>query len=175
MQQQWYMLTVVGKDKPGIVAKVTAALFDTGCNLGETSMIRLGGNFTMMLMVQYDENDAAALENIITPVVNELLLHCHVDAIDGRLHEHRESNVRISVYGADRTGIVSQVTNALAQAGLNIFDLTSDVAGTVDNPVYVMQIEGYASQGADALRCALDNVTEQDAEVHIESIDTLIG
>ena len=37
----WYMLTLVGRDRPGIVAKVTAALFDGGCNLGEASMMRL--------------------------------------------------------------------------------------------------------------------------------------
>ena len=30
----WFMLTVIGKDRPGIVAHVTAALFDAGCNLG---------------------------------------------------------------------------------------------------------------------------------------------
>jgi len=47
------MLTVIVTDKSGIVAKVTAALDATGCNLGETPMIRLGGKFTMVLLVQY--------------------------------------------------------------------------------------------------------------------------
>ncbi|MFQ5443717.1 MAG: glycine cleavage system protein R [Nitrospinales bacterium] len=53
--KQWYMLTLVGKDRPGIVAQLTGALFQAGCNLGEASMTRLGGNFTVMLMVEREE------------------------------------------------------------------------------------------------------------------------
>ena len=48
----WYMMTVVGKDRPGIVAHLSAALYDGGCNLGEASMIRLGANFSIMMMVR---------------------------------------------------------------------------------------------------------------------------
>ena len=51
MTDNWYMLTPIGEDKPGIVAAVSKALFDLGMNLGETSMLRLGGNFTIMMMV----------------------------------------------------------------------------------------------------------------------------
>jgi len=53
---KWYMLTVVGEDRPGIVAKLTHALFEGGCDLGEASMMRLGGSFTIMLMVKTDAN-----------------------------------------------------------------------------------------------------------------------
>ena len=49
--ENWLMLTLVGKDLPEIVAKISQALFDLSGNLGETSMTRLGGNFTIMLMV----------------------------------------------------------------------------------------------------------------------------
>jgi len=45
-----YMVTVVGRDRPGIVAALTDALYRGGANLGETSMARLGGNFTIMLI-----------------------------------------------------------------------------------------------------------------------------
>ena len=64
MGNNWYMLTVVGKDKPGIVASISEVLFDAGCNFGEASMSRLGGNFTIMLMVQY-EGGMQHLEEII--------------------------------------------------------------------------------------------------------------
>jgi len=37
--EHWHMLTVVGADRPGIVAKLTEALFRGGCNLGEASMV----------------------------------------------------------------------------------------------------------------------------------------
>ena len=50
--KHWLMLTVVGRDQPGIVAGLTDALYRTGANLGEASMTRLGGNFTIMMMVE---------------------------------------------------------------------------------------------------------------------------
>ncbi len=51
MANNWYMLTAVGEDRAGIVAGVTKALFEGGCNLGDASMMRLGGSFSIMLMV----------------------------------------------------------------------------------------------------------------------------
>ena len=41
--ENWLMLTFVGKDRPGIVAKVSQVLFDMQGNLGEASISRLGG------------------------------------------------------------------------------------------------------------------------------------
>lgn len=168
------MLTVVGKDQPGIVAEVSEALFDAGCNFGEASMNRLGGNFTVMLMVQTDSS-IADLEASLKSVSGTLGLHCHFDEIEGHLHDHREPNVRISVYGSDRSGIMAHVTNTLAKAGLDIYGLESDVAGTDDKPLYIMFIEGRASKGVQALRDSLDSGVEEDIETHIEEIDTVIG
>ncbi len=174
MSKQWYMLTLVGEDRPGIVAHLAAALFDGGCNLGEASMMRLGGNFTIMLMVEAD-GGLKALQGLVAPVAESLGLHLHVDHCAGRLHEHPVPDVRISVYGADRAGIVAKVTGALAEAGLNILDLESDVAGTEDKPIYIMHIEGYAAEGVEALRSALAVVAKDGIDTHISAIDTMIG
>ena len=174
MNSKWFMLTVVGKDQPGIVARITESLFDAGCNFGEASMSRLGGNFTIMLMVQYD-GELQLLESIVKPVADELGLHCHFDEIEGHLHAHREPNVRISVYGPDRTGIVAHVTGNLAKAGLDIYDLESDVGGTEAKPVYIMHIEGHANKGIDAIKQALDAEVGQGIETRLEEIDTIIG
>lgn len=170
----WYMLTVVGKDRPGIVAHLSAALYDGGCNLGEASMIRLGGNFSIMLMVQFDGN-ISALNHMVEPVAESMGLHLHVDHIEAALHEHLEPDVRITVYGADRAGIVAHITGALAEAGLHILDMDTSVAGTEEKPIYIMQIEGYAAEGVEALQSALDAVAEKGVEAQLESIDTMIG
>jgi glycine cleavage system transcriptional repressor len=170
----WYMLTVVGKDRAGIVAGLTDALYRAGANLGETSMARLGGNFTIMLMAEAGE-DEAALRRQLDPVSREFGLHVHIDAIEGRLHEHVEPNVRVTVHGADRPGIVAQVTMALASAGMNILDLDSDVAGTRERPLYIMVIDGFVPGGAAALETLLDPVRQNGIEVRLTPIDTLVG
>jgi len=151
--KQWYMLTVVGRDQPGIVAGLTEALFRGGANLGEASMARLGGNFTIMMMVS-SEADAAALKQQLESFARRMALRVHVDTIEGHLHERAEPNVEISVYGADRPGIVAQVTAALVAAGLNILDLESEVGGTDEKPIYIMIIEGHVRDGVEALEQA---------------------
>ena len=170
----WYMLTLVGQDRAGIVARLTHALFEGGCNLGEASMMRLGGNFTIMLMVQHD-GTVKSLAELVEPVAESLDLHLHVDRIEAYLHKHIEPDVRITVHGADRAGIVSQVTGALAEAGLNILDLESDVAGSDDKPIYILHIEGVAREGVEALRSALAAIAETGIEAKIQAIDTMIG
>jgi len=173
-RNHWYMLTLVGKDRPGIVAHVTSALFEGGANLGEASMMRLGGNFSMMLMVQFAGN-LHALHELIDGVAESLSLHLHLDRIEGRLHDHRQPDVRISVYGADRAGIVAKVTGVLAEAGLHILDLESDVAGTEAEPVYIMTIEGHASEGIPALESALAIVKQEGIDASLEPVDIMLG
>lgn len=168
------MLTLVGEDRPGIVAAVTDCLYREGWSLGEASMIRLGGNFTIMMMVTSDDGEQA-LERVLRPLADAMDLRLHVDAIGGGLHRHRVPNIQVRVTGADRAGIVAKVTGALAQAGFNILELESDVAGVEDNPVYIMNIQGYAEQTVEALQAAVDGLNEPDIDVSVSAVDTLIG
>jgi len=170
----WYMLTLIGTDQPGIVAKITTALLNAKCNLGEASMMRLGGNFTIMLMInsQLNTND---VKQLLTPCCNELSLHIHIDKIEGHLHDHHIPDLMVTVSGVDREGIVSQVTNLLFNAGMDILDLSSDVAGTKENPLYIIQIEGVATKGIDAIEKAIQSVTHNDIDIQIQTIDTIIA
>ncbi|NOR51975.1 MAG: ACT domain-containing protein [Gammaproteobacteria bacterium] len=168
------MVTLVGRDQKGIVARVTQILFDGGCNLGEASMMRLGTNFGVMLMVS-NEGEISVIEELIRPVAASLGLMVHIDAIDGDMHEHSQPNVDISVYGADKAGIVAEVTGLLAEAGLNIIDMQTVVAGSEDKPIYIMQIEGHSEEPIDKLRSAIEPVIQQGIEVQINDIETMIG
>jgi glycine cleavage system transcriptional repressor len=171
---QWLMLSLTGEDRPGIVARVTTALFEAGCILGEASMMRLGSNFSMMLMLRSEQNTETILK-ILGPVTGELGLHVHLDPIEGGLHQHQIPDVRITVHGADRAGIVSQVTTRLASAGLNILDLESDVAGTEQKPIYIMVIEGIATKGLEAIEALEHELEQQSIDVRIEPIQTYLG
>jgi glycine cleavage system transcriptional repressor len=172
--KNWFMLALVGQDQVGIVANITNTLYRGGCNLGETSMLRLGESFTMMMMVntQLDEN---TLISMIKPTADVLNLHLHIDQIIGALHPHPEPDVKIVVHGADRAGIVAQVTGKLAQAGLNILDLETGVGGSSEKPFYFMQIEGCATQGMNALQRALEELKENlqgNIEINLSPLET---
>ncbi len=169
------MLTLVGKDQPGIVARLSTALCQGGCNLGESSMARLGGNFTIMLMVQY-EGTADALEKMVTPVARDLGLHKHVDLVEGGQHFLIQPNVRISVYCSDRPGIMEEVTTSLTGVGLNILNLDSNIGVEENTTTYFIHLEGVASDGIDPLYEALDILSrEKNMQTQLIPIDTLLG
>ncbi len=168
------MVTVVGQDKPGIVAGLSQALYDGGWSLGETSMARLGGNFTIMMMVG-GEGSAADLGELMQPAATRLGLDVHVDRIEAELHRHPVPNVQLRVFGADRAGIVADVTSMLADAGLDILDLNSEISGTEAEPVYVMVLDGFAEGGVDSLEAAVHELNQNGLKVDLEAIDTLLG
>jgi len=169
---KWSVLTLVGGDQPGIVASVTDALYKAGCSLGQASMMRLGANFAIMLRVAHSEE--ADLSAILDDTCGALNLHLHIDEDADSPVIVEEPDVQITVYGADRSGIVAQVTSALAEAGMNVIDLETDLAGSGAKPIYIMRLEGVATRGVEALRQALE-VLHEDIEVNIDEIETLRG
>ena len=84
--------------------------------------------------------------------------------------DYERSRVR-----APYAGIVAQVTAALAEAGFNILDLESDVAGTAERPVYIMQIAGVADVPVETIERALEPLREDGVDVNVSAIETYIG
>ena len=138
-------------------------------------MMRLGGNFSIMLMVRHTGKQKD-LQGLVSTVAESMDLKLHIDPIDAELHHHVIPDIRISVYGADRPGIVAKVTAALEEVGFNILDLESDVGGTEDKPIYLMHIEGTATEGFEAVQAILDILSkEENIDSKISRIDTMIG
>lgn len=164
------MLSLVGKDRPGLVAQVSAALCKAGCNLGDSSMARLGVNFSIMVMVQWN-GTLERLQEIVQPISQSLALTPHIDELPGGIEHHVEPDVRISIYASDRLGIVEDVTTALAEAGLNILHLDSNTESKAGTPgkTYYLHIEGTVSKGLDPLYSAIDRLTS-DKEMNAQLI-----
>ena len=155
----WYLLSLVGEDKPGIVAKVSAGLCKNGCNLGDSSMARLGNNFVIMLAVQFDGSQEA-FGNIVTPLAGAMDLKQNVIKIEEGTHDI-EPDVRINIYSDERMGIVEDVTNMLAESGLNILSLESNLDTNQSNNTYSIHIEGTVSNGIAPLYGVLDRLSDE--------------
>ena len=138
-----YAVSAVGADRPGIVAAVTGVFLEHGCNLEDTSMTILRGHFAMMLVVAAPDGlQQQALEEALAGPAAELELVVAVRAIDDDVPVSPEGDSwTVSVYGADRPGIVHRVASLLADSGVNIVDLTTRVIGDADRPVYAMILE----------------------------------
>lgn len=169
-------VTAVGEDRPGVVAAITGALEDLDANLEDSSMTILGGRFAMVLIVAVPDDVATTdVESALAPAAAELHLDVSVhgsDAVPAPPEGERHS---VSVYGADRPGIVHAVARALADRGANITDLATRVIGGADNPVYAMLLDVTvpSSADADAVRAGLEQVAgELGVEVSIHPVET---
>ena len=144
--KNFFMLSLVGLDRPSIVAKLSAGLCKSGCNLGDSTMGRLGNYFTIMLMVEY-EGSKDSLDNIISSVCAPLNLDSHLVQIQDGSSQYFEPDVRISLFAEDRMGVVEDVTVSLADAGLNILHLESNLGENNEAGTYYIHLEGTLSGG----------------------------
>ncbi len=141
----YYAISVVGPDRPGIVAGVSEALFRLGCNIADSSCAMLAGEFAMILIVSHPRpvNQARILETL-KPACDALSLTLALRTLHTgeQTRKTPEGEIcQITVYGADQPGIVYKVTNALAARKINIMDLQTKLVGTPQQPVYVMLLE----------------------------------
>jgi glycine cleavage system transcriptional repressor len=156
---QELVISAVGEDRPGIVAAVAEALRDHGCNLLDTSMTILRGRFAMMLVVS-GPDDTAALDGALEAATAPLGVRCTVAAAPAAAGGADGEPYALSVYGADRPGIVATVARLLADRGVNITDLSTRVIGDRQRPVYAMVLDLVVPASVD-----VDELTEGLAAV----------
>ncbi len=148
-------VTAVGADRPGIVAAVAEVLHDAGGNVEDSAMTILGGHFAIVLLVS---SPAAAdeLRTSLAPVADRLGLTVSVSGAAGAASPAEATHL-LSVYGADRPGILAGITRALAAEGANITDLETRVLAASTEPVYAMVVELVVGEGGEgALAAVLD-------------------
>jgi glycine cleavage system transcriptional repressor len=146
-----FALAAIGRDRPGIVASVAKALFERGCNVEDSSMTLLRGNFAIQLVFAApDGSTASALTDALRGPCEEMGLVFSVLEIDDRA-EVPEPTHMLTVYGADKPGILYRTTALLAGAGVNITDLNSRLVGDAE-PVYALMLELEVPAGADAAK-----------------------
>lgn len=135
-------ITAIGADRPGVVAGVTGVLADLDCNLEDTSMTILGGRFAMVLIVDAPAGvDAHRVLAALEGPAADLGLDVSVHPSAGSDTTAEGEAWSVSVYGADRPGIVQGFARVLSDRGVNITDLTTRVIGDPERPVYAMLLD----------------------------------
>lgn len=150
-------VTAMGPDRPGIVVAVARVLHERGGNIEDSAMTILGGRFSVVLLVDGDD-DAAALQAALRDATAELGLELHV-APAGEAQEAGAATHLLSVYGSDHPGILAGVAGALADVGANVTDLSSRLIGSTDEPVYALVVE-LSTDDEAAVRDAVDEVAD---------------
>ncbi|MEQ6903218.1 ACT domain-containing protein [Nocardioides sp. YIM 152588] len=129
MSTELHAVTVLGHDRPGIIADTTAGLAGLGLNIEDSTMTLLRGHFAMMLLCRGDA-DRAGIEAALAPLAAGGDLDVSVrPVLDEPTPAAAGSAWVLTVHGGDRPGIVSEVVAQVAAVGGNITDLTTRLAG----------------------------------------------
>jgi glycine cleavage system transcriptional repressor len=172
-----YAVSVVGKDRTGIVAAITEGLFNLGCNIADSSCTMLGGEFAMILIVSLKKPfSKSRLIEELKPVCDRMEMTLGVRTLHPDEVTRKEPDgeiCMISVYGADQPGIVYHVTKELAARSINITDLNTRLIGTEEEPVYVLMLEvalpeGVTAEGVEQTLAALKQ--ELNVEIGVRVI-----
>lgn len=173
-----FAISVIGRDRPGIVAGVTAALLEHGVNIEDSQSTILRGHFTMTLIVGADDDvDASRLRADLQRAAAQLGLEALTvsEVEDAEPARPVEPSHIVTVYGMDHPGIVNAVASALADCGVNITDLNTRLVGEPDHDdLYAMMLEVALPPGLDAsgLESLLEATRrEQDVEVTIRELE----
>ncbi len=129
--EQKFILTAFGKDRPGIVADVTELIYENGCNLEDTRMTLLAGEFTLIVLLSSLDTDrtdlAERLKNACRRLEQEKGLSAfarEVGSMEGyEIGPHAPHTIRLE--GMDQAGIVFKISRYLSSHGINIIDLKS--------------------------------------------------
>jgi len=176
MINERFILTVVGKDHPGIVAGISSTLFEYGCNINELNQTVLSDEFAMILLLQPTRDiDIKELDESLKKRCEQLgVVHFlrNTTAQFATDIQTKKDRLIITVLGADKIGIIAGVTNVLADMNINIIDLSAKPYKIHDKTQYavVARVEVDDDFDIQNLAKALDDCANRlSVEIKVQS------
>jgi glycine cleavage system transcriptional repressor len=125
-----FIISAVGKNVSGIVARVSKAIYESECNFEDSRMTLLGNHFALMILATAkDEKAYQELSEACRRLGQEPDLNVTLFEVDeaGKAGPGAEANYEIRVKGEDRMGIVYRTSQLLASRNINILELETKV------------------------------------------------
>ena len=170
MQQQ-YVITFAGADRTGLVETLADLVKAHGGDWQQSELTRLGGAFAGVILVSVSSAGFKALDQAVQTDSNANL---SILLTRAAAEPHIEPNLRLTLTGPDRPGIVYEITHELAELQINILHFSSHVQSGAwsGEALFIADLETRtpADLDLDELRDRLDAVEEKmTLEIDIES------
>jgi glycine cleavage system transcriptional repressor len=138
----YLVLTALGKDRPGIVDRLTKLILDYDINILDSRMTVLGGEFAILMLVQGNWNTLAKLENALPELRKSLGLTLVCERTEERQPSKDQLPYLVEVVALDHPGIVHSLANFFSQRDINIEDLVtgSYAAPHTGTPMFSVQM-----------------------------------
>jgi glycine cleavage system transcriptional repressor len=116
------VLTAIGKDKPGLVDVVSHHILTCGCNIEDSRMAILGGEFAMLILVAGDQTSVERLVQNTGETIRKagLSVQAHFTVGPGESATSGTIPYRLEAYSLDHPGIVQRISHFLAERQINI-------------------------------------------------------
>lgn len=124
-KQNYLVISALGEDRPGLVNDLSRCVLDAGCNIADSRMTVLGGDFAVILLVAGNWNSVAKLEDQLPALAERLGM-----TVTSRRTALRETQgnllpYAVDVVALDNPGIVHNLANFFSSRQINIQDLTT--------------------------------------------------
>ncbi len=123
------IISAFGSDRPGIVSHLTSAITTHGGNIEKSRMMKLGTDFTTMILVSVSTEWTESLTVALNGIQD---LHISVQKTSPFSLDSTIPQCGIHLMGADNEGLVHKVAEKLAEKGINIEEMET---GTENAPI----------------------------------------
>ena len=132
--KKYLVISAIGPDRPGIVDAVSDCAALHGCNLDESRMAVLGGEFAIIVLFTGQEKNILALRKALPALGKKLKLSISARPTSANPPVRKKDYLpyALKVNGMDQQGLVHSVTHVLAEKKINIQSLTT---GSANAPV----------------------------------------
>jgi glycine cleavage system regulatory protein len=155
------VLTICAHDRPGVMKLISSTIAQCDGNWLESRMARLGGQFAGIVRVECSEEKS--------PQLRENLKALSEEGISVQIHDQGDLSdypytrcLRLDIFGNDRPGIVSQLTQAISGAGANIEELNTSIESAA--------MSGHSIFHASGTVCVPDSTNEQELIAAVEAL-----
>jgi len=158
------VVTVVGPDRPGIVSLLSAKAQAFGANWAGSRMASLAGQFAGMVHLEVPPEHAQALTEALLALASAEL-KIHIARSDVAQAPAGRRVVRLEVVGHDRPGIVRDLSGALAQRGVSIEELHTEIVSGAMTAEHLFKVKAVLlvpkSVSNDDVRGALEALANE--------------
>jgi len=124
-KKTYLVISALGEDRPGIVNRLSKVLLDQGCNIEDSRMAVLGGEFAAMLLVEGKWNTLAKVENVLPELERQLGMTIISKRTGERVTGKNLLPYGVDVIAMDHPGIVNNLAEFFAERDINIEDMST--------------------------------------------------
>ncbi|MCU0683402.1 MAG: transcriptional regulator [Polyangiaceae bacterium] len=171
------VLSALGPDRPGLVARVTDFLTERGANVEDSRMVVLGGEFGILVLVSGTSAELEAIGRDKAVLAGETGLEILLRRTKSPEEHRRATTIPciVTVEAIDQEGIVRVVARALHNAGVNIVSVETSTyeAPITGSPLFRMEarLDLPATVTVSNVRKAMAAVAEsENLDIEVRSL-----